>query len=152
MLYEVITLESISCSSSIVAFFTLMKIHSIALRYPLESTSRNFSNLDFTLARMDTIRITSYNVCYTKLLRFKLKILFWGRKRIRDKQWAVRYSLFCPAEQLFQRERRWRLQKCPALGIRITSYNVCYTKLLRSSGQIERSRRASRQSCCGAAR
>lgn len=67
-------LESISCSSSIVAFFTLMKIHRIALRYPLESTSRNFSNLDFTLARMDTIITTSTdvvnNVSYSSIYRF----------------------------------------------------------------------------------
>lgn len=67
-------LESISCSSSIVVFFTLMKIHSIALRYPLESTSRNFSNLDFTLARMDTIITTSTdvvnNVSYSSIYRF----------------------------------------------------------------------------------
>lgn len=67
-------LESISCSSSIVAFFTLMKIHSIALRYPLESTSRNFSNLDLILARMDTIFTTSTDVVnyvsYSSIYRF----------------------------------------------------------------------------------
>lgn len=67
-------LESISCSSSIVAFFTLMKIHSIALRYPLESTSRNFSNRDLILARMDTI-ITTFTdvvnyVSYSSIYRF----------------------------------------------------------------------------------
>ena len=56
-------------------------------------------------ARSAMARITSYNVCYTKLLRYH------------------RTGLYPLAS----------LPAIP--GIRITSYNVCYTKLLRSHRQ-----------------
>ena len=63
-------------------------------------------------------RITSYNVCYTKLLRLLL---------------LVTVALM---GDVVNGARRWlslggmRFQ--PSEMIRITSYNVCYTKLLRA--------------------
>ena len=59
-------------------------------------------------------RITSYNVCYTKLLRFK------GIPREVAERSALALAFSCGA-------RRWLLGTS-----RITSYNVCYTKLLRT--------------------
>ena len=59
-------------------------------------------------------RITSYNVCYTKLLR---KLL--GGQLAED---VSRLGAGNGADHFFP-ERR------------ITSYNVCYTKLLRKKGQ-----------------
>ena len=55
-----------------------------------------------------TNRITSYNVCYTKLLRV-VNGVFFGQ---RGPKWVFRVSI-------------------TIRSTRITSYNVCYTKLLR---------------------
>ena len=57
-------------------------------------------------------RITSYNVCYTKLLRIMLKAEGGGGGR------GI-YEVY--SEEEFES------------AFRITSYNVCYTKLLRLS-------------------
>ena len=75
---------------------------------------------------MDGIRITSYNVCYTKLLRrfhFALGLCYREKRMfdeaIRSHRTAVQLSGGMPV----------------MLGwLRITSYNVCYTKLLRLIG------------------
>ena len=56
---------------------------------------------------VDKIRITSYNVCYTKLLRYLEKGKFDSTSLSTSRYVAIS-------------------------GGRITSYNVCYTKLLRS--------------------
>ena len=64
-------------------------------------------------AKTGELRITSYNVCYTKLLRIAVGFdLYHGS--------AVGRMAF-----LMQFYWKW-LPAC-----RITSYNVCYTKLLR---------------------
>ena len=60
------------------------------------------------------VRITSYNVCYTKLLRSVL-----AAKAIRS------VALGIVVTALIQ-------TAIGGTGLRITSYNVCYTKLLRS--------------------
>ena len=62
-----------------------------------------------------TYRITSYNVCYTKLLRLVLVLQLSGCSM----GW-----------QAMQKHRISDDQLLPA--VRITSYNVCYTKLLRT--------------------
>ena len=72
-------------------------------------------------------RITSYNVCYTKLLRC-IPLYFKGKKeRVEQiciengiKVQYVNYSIYTDVASI-DTER----------AIRITSYNVCYTKLLR---------------------
>ena len=64
-------------------------------------------------------RITSYNVCYTKLLRDCRVIEGSATSIILAK--AVRES---GGQRRSRRGKDFR-------GIRITSYNVCYTKLLR---------------------
>ena len=61
------------------------------------------------------LRITSYNVCYTKLLRDQ------------------RHTNAGP-DHLHQGRERTSLHQCTGRRRgRITSYNVCYTKLLRGS-------------------
>ena len=59
-----------------------------------------------------TTRITSYNVCYTKLLRF-----------IGFNHWNSIFGYWCVIFAAFV---------VVAVDFRITSYNVCYTKLLRN--------------------
>ena len=103
----------------------------------------------------DEIRITSYNVCYTKLLRaIRPDHVFIGsctNARIEDLRAAaaairgrkvaasIRQALVVPGSGLVKRQAEaegldrvftqagfeWREPGC-----RITSYNVCYTKLL----------------------
>ena len=66
-------------------------------------------------------RITSYNVCYTKLLRLQ-------------QQLQASDALTSPAETrryLQARLRHYPHEVFACLFLRITSYNVCYTKLLR---------------------
>ena len=58
-------------------------------------------------------RITSYNVCYTKLLRAPIR-----------RGWFVRFRKRCMSTSKL-------LMRLPPAMARITSYNVCYTKLLR---------------------
>ena len=67
-------------------------------------------NDDYTPMDFVVIRITSYNVCYTKLLRFYLFNL--GRGDV------ARVDPAHPDAVAMHLDR-------------ITSYNVCYTKLLR---------------------
>ena len=75
-------------------------------------------------------RITSYNVCYTKLLRAEVVgvLAFFGPS-------------FRLGTERIEAELIPMLQEAGGaisaglgyLGDRITSYNVCYTKLLRAS-------------------
>ena len=64
----------------------------------------------------ESLRITSYNVCYTKLLRERL---------LRYSQTDLLRSYSALVEKHFR-----ELHKVTDYA-RITSYNVCYTKLLR---------------------
>ena len=73
-------------------------------------------------------RITSYNVCYTKLLRY------W--EGVRHQYAAFESGLEAPASEVYLHEMpggQFTNLKAQArsMGLRITSYNVCYTKLLR---------------------
>ena len=70
-------------------------------------------------------RITSYNVCYTKLLR-----------EIKEKFGDTIYEIVNGVTKIneiyydtFEEKQSENYRK---LIIRITSYNVCYTKLLRN--------------------
>ena len=81
-------------------------------------------------------RITSYNVCYTKLLR---------KSRVRFEFSKAGTARFIPHLDLMEIVKRaMRMSDFPmaftqgfnkrekiSAGYRITSYNVCYTKLLR---------------------
>ena len=82
-------------------------------------------------------RITSYNVCYTKLLR----VMYIMIQRIEMveacspepvnmviKKLKILYKMNLYFSSTFDRIRRIIIDNC-----RITSYNVCYTKLLRLS-------------------
>ena len=77
-------------------------------------------------------RITSYNVCYTKLLRQKQKWL----GKIAAGEALVAYAVTEP--DAGSNVASIKTKADPVLndageitGYRITSYNVCYTKLLR---------------------
>ena len=65
-------------------------------------------------------RITSYNVCYTKLLRAKVQDRFAE---------ALLLTLIEEGPKAFAKPQDYDVW---ANIIRITSYNVCYTKLLRN--------------------
>ena len=77
-------------------------------------------------------RITSYNVCYTKLLRLAAA----GRGQLAGAQ-AVRVHVHARPGRVRDRPKPFiKHDKTATLGgkahrFRITSYNVCYTKLLR---------------------
>ena len=89
------------------------------------------------------IRITSYNVCYTKLLRpLELWLLGYLRQNpdaafsqvVADssEQRLEVYGWLFRSRHKGARDRRIRiLLENEAFSDRITSYNVCYTKLLR---------------------
>ena len=94
----------------------------------------------------DPFRITSYNVCYTKLLRMGcLDHPTAGEYRLEGREISglsakerarVRKQTIGFVFQSFN-----LLARTSALEnvIRITSYNVCYTKLLRARAQRHRS-------------
>ena len=88
-------------------------------------------------------RITSYNVCYTKLLRPGCR---WDEQRVAVRPTAEPHPLLVFKRVIKSPERCQHRQKNvnvigerhhidepePAVEPRITSYNVCYTKLLRA--------------------
>ena len=98
--------------------------------------------------RFSTARITSYNVCYTKLLRvLAVFFMLWSlgvvtlRRilRIRRKSdlgfvsahlglWIILFAGTMGAPDVLQFRMQLKLNEPTN---RITSYNVCYTKLLR---------------------
>ena len=91
-------------------------------------------------------RITSYNVCYTKLLR-----LLSGDSDHAWGEFLVERGLVDGSRYQRENDRYYEAYKAGELDIadylrfalrplRITSYNVCYTKLLRI---------AASPSCCG---
>ena len=104
------------------------------------------------------IRITSYNVCYTKLLRRAplAIILIFLTALAATSALSIRSSIPSPRRQIritsynvcYTKLLRWRvaghpdahrglgslprlIESAPDTTSRITSYNVCYTKLLR---------------------
>ena len=81
---------------------------------------------DFT-AKSTEVRITSYNVCYTKLLR-AFKEADAAAMEAETAVSLTRVGVVSSGEGVaLMLEGRRRTFK----GFRITSYNVCYTKLLR---------------------
>ena len=98
----------------------------------------------------DRARITSYNVCYTKLLRMRTEDNpRFGEEKILPGIAYIRSEVF--AQRFGYRSGRWLVvttgerrmlnmkQQAERVGgasarlfYRITSYNVCYTKLLRN--------------------
>ena len=78
-------------------------------------------------------RITSYNVCYTKLLRDKCILFHCGpvpQKLMTAKGQIIQHPMFVKS---FGDGCGWGCNagRIAPADIRITSYNVCYTKLLR---------------------
>ena len=76
-------------------------------------------------------RITSYNVCYTKLLRVVLKLL----DSIEQIYSGLEIAKERPIKGYIQ---VFQMVGVIIGGIRITSYNVCYTKLLRLRRSLEK--------------
>ena len=75
-------------------------------------------------------RITSYNVCYTKLLRLgETDLARVAVRHVRGVALVARQHVPHAVRQA--RERVVERQAGVAAQARITSYNVCYTKLLR---------------------
>ena len=72
-----------------------------------------------------SVRITSYNVCYTKLLRIPAErnmvgaIPNWFSVRLQDNNILSFMTDWGDSRLIYTKDNR------------ITSYNVCYTKLLR---------------------
>ena len=73
-----------------------------------------------------TCRITSYNVCYTKLLRL-LRNQWFPTVFENKPSGGFKFEFFCYAIRMVC------FSQIANLFYRITSYNVCYTKLLRNS-------------------
>ena len=75
-------------------------------------------------------RITSYNVCYTKLLRVQHSGVWQVLREIVNECLAVAAKAgVVPVGDVW--EGIERIPRTMAEQTRITSYNVCYTKLLR---------------------
>ena len=82
-------------------------------------------------------RITSYNVCYTKLLRMAATLWLTGRLARRICPISSLAGPLAMAVLLFSQtffKKGFEIRPdVPLLTVcRITSYNVCYTKLLRN--------------------
>ena len=102
------------------------------------------------------VRITSYNVCYTKLLRLLENLLLGGdeclaaapRDRVVFLGRRIEDLAAAPDEALLDRlvDDRHRHR---AFQLRITSYNVCYTKLLRMQNHCTRPARQRPRPRCG---
>ena len=87
---------------------------------PLELQNLGWAPAIDLLLSLNNTRITSYNVCYTKLLRDGLCC----SSGVIGIDFEYRYITEVPFfNDLLQH------------GFRITSYNVCYTKLLREPPQ-----------------
>ena len=95
-------------------------------------------NLLVTLLIFKSYRITSYNVCYTKLLRWEKKLINVNEEKLhkKDISWADLIIIKVQNNQI--QSASSIAKQCSAFqkriivqGDRITSYNVCYTKLLR---------------------
>ena len=89
---------------------------------------------------LNELRITSYNVCYTKLLRIPHRSAVQSTPGIgRERSWqlvhgygpACRWPRLGNSRRTGQRLLRHADQTLSRCRNRITSYNVCYTKLLR---------------------
>ena len=81
-------------------------------------------------------RITSYNVCYTKLLRSQLGFNadYVNEKVISEADVSngmLRYGPMSYQVLFIAGAKSLQPETALALENRITSYNVCYTKLLR---------------------
>ena len=95
-------------------------------------------NKNNTLHKPIFHRITSYNVCYTKLLRFSTRKSGINATTLKD---LLELGSYQTAWRWLQKLRTCTIfpQRAPLSGkvevdefyLRITSYNVCYTKLLR---------------------
>ena len=114
--------------------------------YCLLGEVMHIGQIDHRLHLSHQSRITSYNVCYTKLLRmldFRLKAYnHW--LTMKKPEWA---HLNIPEidfqEIIFYAapKSKPQLDSLDDVDPRITSYNVCYTKLLRfSNSYLQRKR------------
>ena len=96
----------------------------------ISASTTNATSTSISVNPRCPLRITSYNVCYTKLLRHFVEITLIDQRRAVHLQ-----QLFQRRDQCIGHAGKTRdIQEhagsfeCP---LRITSYNVCYTKLLR---------------------
>ena len=87
-----------------------------------------------TTSDIEELRITSYNVCYTKLLRARRS----ASKRASRSAWKTAGAgggqaagMLVIMKYALMRVRLEKLVDERTEELRITSYNVCYTKLLR---------------------
>ena len=91
----------------------------------IQTEVKYFSSRPSTTILPAADRITSYNVCYTKLLRAEGVV---GRVGL-----EVLVAELEQAADILEDQVERRNQQQGDAG-RITSYNVCYTKLLRVQG------------------
>ena len=128
---------------------TFMTLLPVLLTNLGRAVKSSFPAIDSILPFIQQGRITSYNVCYTKLLRFNLRFgdassmieciwrtafragigadLALGSKELSKKYGAPEFSMAVKGMELPAYDPR----PIQGIGLRITSYNVCYTKLLR---------------------
>ena len=88
-----------------------------------------------TAAKTSSARITSYNVCYTKLLRKRI-LLFVATNIAVLLVLSVSLRLLGLESYLYQQGVNINYNALLVFAARITSYNVCYTKLLRFESRL----------------
>ena len=96
-----------------------------------------------TSAAGKVTRITSYNVCYTKLLRVSAVGIYDMLRVELSPNGAFNVTEFGTVEDSDQFRALYAYSPyhhvrddAQRTGLRITSYNVCYTKLLRASAEF----------------
>ena len=78
---------------------------------------------------LNNFRITSYNVCYTKLLRYVIRGI--STKNLIPILNCIKFNLTTDGLYLMSTDNEIAIKTFIPKKDRITSYNVCYTKLLR---------------------
>ena len=120
MLYEVITVASFDCTFCANSLGS-REIKSAPRRFQARSS---IGEAGSRTARVNLSRITSYNVCYTKLLR-----LMSLHKKY-NQNWRRREAMIDIQEQTSSPEPTATGHETPYVGLRvITSYSIHYTKL-----------------------
>ena len=143
MLYEVITHFSAQTSMGAISIIMFLEAAPSRARNVIWRKATILSRPTLTMKSRHP-RITSYNVCYTKLLRWACPrrrypgvhcLRVYGIRKHEDNNISPYWQTYPDTDGDQSRHEKILSVVCPAdshrVRPRITSYNVCYTKLLR---------------------